>query len=80
MTADGAAVTVEARNASDYSALAAQIRDSGLMARRYGYYWTRMILAAAAFAGVWVAVVLIGDSWWQLAVAAVLAIVLTQLA
>ena len=72
MTADGAAVTVEARNASDYSALAAQIRDSGLMARRYGYYWTRMILAAAAFAGVWVAVVLIGDSWWQLAVAAVL--------
>ncbi|WP_034610385.1 acyl-CoA desaturase [Cellulomonas sp. URHD0024] len=84
MSPEGAGATAElsagARNASDYSALAAQIRESGLMSRRYGYYWSRMILAAAAFAGVWVAVVLIGDSWWQLAVAAVLAVVLTQLA
>ena len=80
MSPDAVAATVEARNASDYSALAAQIRESGLMARRYGYYWTRMILAALAFAGIWVAVVFIGDSWWQLAVAAALAVVLTQLA
>ena len=84
MSPDSAAATVEGtaatRNASEYTALAAQVRESGLMRRRYGYYWSRMILAAAAFAGVWVAVVLIGDSWWQLAVAGVFAIVLTQLA
>ena len=56
------------------------MRESGLLKRRYGYYWTRLIAAVLAFAGIWVAVVLVGDSWWQLAVAAGLAIVLTQIA
>ncbi|MBO3083909.1 acyl-CoA desaturase [Cellulomonas sp. zg-ZUI188] len=39
-----------------------------------------MVATAAAFAGIWVAVVLVGDSWWQLAVAAAFAVVLTQVA
>jgi len=68
------------RNAQDYTALAAYVRESGLMNRRYGYYWTRLIAVVVAFAGIWVAVVLVGDSWWQLAVAAGLALVLTQVA
>ena len=67
-------------NAQDYTALAAQVRESGLMKRRYGYYWTRMVASVLAFAGIWVAVVLVGDSWWQLAVAAAFAVVLTQIA
>ena len=69
-----------AKNAQDYTALAAYVRESGLLKRRYGYYWTRLIAAVLAFAGIWVAVVLVGDSWWQLAVAAGLALVLTQIA
>ena len=69
-----------AKNAQDYTALAAYVRESGLLKRRYGYYWTRLIAAVLAFAGIWVAVVLVGNSWWQLAVAAGLALVLTQIA
>ena len=49
------------------------------MRRRYGYYWTKLIgavliLAAWIFAFIW-----IGDSWWQLLSAGVLAIIMTQL-
>ncbi|PJI86631.1 fatty acid desaturase family protein [Luteimicrobium subarcticum] len=68
------------RMTNDYSALAAMVRPTGLMRRRYGYYWTRLVLTVLAFAGVWTAVALVGDSWWQLLVAAVMAVVLTQLA
>jgi len=32
-----------AKNAQDYTALAAYVRESGLLKRRYGYYWTRLI-------------------------------------
>ena len=66
------------KNAQDYTALAAYVRESGLMKRRYGYYWSRMVAVALAFAGIWVAVVLVGNSWWQLLVAAAFAVVLTQ--
>jgi fatty acid desaturase len=64
----------------DYSALARVVRESGLLRRRYGYYWTAFVLTVAAWCSVWVAVVLVGDSWWQLAVAAWLGIVQAQLA
>lgn len=68
------------RAARDYSVLAKIVRESGLLRRRYAYYWVRMILTLAALAGVWTAVVVVGDSWWQLALAAALALVLAQLA
>jgi fatty acid desaturase len=64
----------------DYSVLAKMVRKSGLHRRRYGYYWTRLIGAVAAFGLIWTAVVLVGDSWWQLLLAAALAVVLAQLA
>ncbi|WP_277207776.1 fatty acid desaturase family protein [Isoptericola croceus] len=64
----------------DYSVLAKIVRESGLLRRRYGYYWTRLGLTVTAFGAVWVGVVLVGDSWWQLALAAALAFVLAQLA
>jgi fatty acid desaturase len=66
--------------ARDYSVLARRVRETGLLRRRYGYYWTRLILAALAFAGAWFAVVVVGPSWWQVAVAAAMAMSLTQLA
>ena len=50
------------------------------MLRWYGYYWTKLngpVLAIAA----WVTgLVWLGDSWWQLVSAAVLAVLMTQIA
>ncbi|MET0693590.1 MAG: acyl-CoA desaturase [Propionibacteriaceae bacterium] len=68
------------RAVSDFTALSQQIHAAGFMRRRYGYYWTKLIALAAALVGTIFAVVEIGDSWWQLVAAAVLAFVLTQLA
>ncbi|NDO91528.1 acyl-CoA desaturase, partial [Cellulosimicrobium cellulans] len=39
--------------ARDYSVLAKIVRESGLLRRRYGYYWTRLVLTVAAFGAVW---------------------------
>jgi fatty acid desaturase len=68
------------RAVRDYSVLAKIVRESGLLRRRYAYYWTRLVAAVLAFGLVWAGVVLVGESWWQLALAAALAVVLAQLA
>ena len=68
------------RLASSFTALTRAVHDLGLMRRRYGYYWTKLIGSAVILLA-WVAgFVAIGDSWWQLANAVVLAVVLTQIA
>ena len=65
---------------SSFTALTRQVHESGLMRRRYGYYWTKLAGAVLLIAA-WVAAFLwIGDSWWQLASAAVLAVIMTQTA
>ena len=66
------------RQVSIYADLSRQVKDAGLLTRRRGWYLTAMGLTIAAFAGIWVAVVFLGDSWWQLALAAALAVVSTQ--
>jgi fatty acid desaturase len=66
------------RSGSDYAGLLAQIREAGLLERRPGYYAVRIAITAAVYAAGWVAFVLIGQSWWQLVTAAVLAVVFTQ--
>ncbi|MDM7831956.1 fatty acid desaturase family protein [Cellulomonas edaphi] len=71
-------LTARERNVSEYTALSQAVTASGLMRRRYGYYWTRFFVLTALLGAVVAAVVLIGESWWQLAVAAVLAVVLGQ--
>ncbi len=63
---------------SVYTELSQQVRAAGLLRRRYGYYWTRILGTVAAFVAIWVGVVLLGDSWWQLLFAAALALVSTQ--
>lgn len=68
------------RPTSTFTELAQQIRTRGLMRRRYGYYWTRLIAAPLAVTVGLVAFVWIGDSWWQMFTAAGLAIVFTQIA
>ena len=64
---------------SDYARLSRQVRQSGLMHRRPGRYAWQITVTAALLVGGWAVFVLVGDSWWQLAVAAFLAIMFTQL-
>jgi len=68
------------RATSDFTALTRQVTAAGLMRRRYGYYWTKLVVSALALCGWVVGFVQLGDSWWQLANAVVLALLLTQVA
>jgi len=61
-----------------YTDLSRRVQAEGLMRRRYGYYWTSFVLAFVAFVGVWAGVVLLGDSWFQLILAAALAVISAQ--
>ena len=69
-----------ARTESEFTELAAIVRDSGLLRRRYGYYWTKLVALPLVLAGGIVAFVLIGDTWWQLFTAVGFAILFTQIA
>jgi fatty acid desaturase len=51
----------------------------GLMRRRYGYYWAKLIGAVLILAAWVVGFIWIGDSWWQLVNAGVLAVLMTQI-
>jgi len=64
---------------SDYAELSRQVRQAGLTKRRPGHYAVQIAVTAALLVGGWTAVILVGNSWWQLAPAAFLAIVFTQL-
>jgi fatty acid desaturase len=64
---------------SDYARLSRQVRQSGLMHRRPGRYAWQIAITATLLVGGWAVFVLVGDSWWQLAVAVFLAIMFTQL-
>ncbi len=76
---DGSAGSRE-RAVSDFTELTRTVQAAGLMARRPGHYTVRLSAAVLAIAGLVVAVVLVGDSWWQVAVAAVAGVILTQVA
>lgn len=63
----------------DFAELSRIVRQAGLLRRRHGYYVLTGGLTIAAFAAAWVVFAVLGDSWWQLFVAAFLAVVCTQL-
>ena len=65
---------------SDFAELRRRIDAAGLLERRPAYYTLRLGVVAAAYAGGWIAFVMIGSSWWTLAVAAFLAVVFAQVA
>ena len=64
---------------SEYSQLTRLIRQAGLMERRPGHCAWLIAVTIFLLAAGWASFVLIGNSWWQLAVAPFLAIVFTQL-
>jgi fatty acid desaturase len=63
---------------TDYARLSRQIRQAGLMDRRLGSYAWRTGITVTLLAAGWAAFALVGNSWWQLAVAVFLAIMFTQ--
>jgi fatty acid desaturase len=65
---------------SAFTALTRDIQESGHLRRRYGFYGARLAGAAVAVVGLVVVLVVVGDSWWQLAVAVGAAVVFTQCA
>jgi fatty acid desaturase len=65
---------------SDFAELSRQVRAARLLDRRHGSYALRIGATLAVFAGLWAAFVLIGSSWLQLVVAALLGAAYTQVA
>ncbi|MEV4894620.1 acyl-CoA desaturase [Nonomuraea sp. NPDC055795] len=71
-------MTTEIRG-SDFARLARKITEAGLLDRRLVYYAVRGSLVGLAFFGGWALFVWVGDSWWQMGVAVLLALVFTQI-
>jgi len=69
-----------ARKPSEFTELAQTIRQSGLLRRRYGYYWTKLIGLAIALAVGLLVFIWIGDTWWQVFTAVGFAVLFTQIA
>ncbi len=67
------------RRGSDYAELSRQIRRDGLLNRRPRYYAMRITILALLCAAGWAAVVVLGDSWYQLLAAVYLAVIFGQL-
>src|SRR5260221_736059 len=64
---------------SEYAELSRQVKQAGLLERRPGYYAWKIAVTIGLLAAGWAAFVVVGDSWWQLAVAVFLAVVFTQI-
>jgi fatty acid desaturase len=65
---------------SDYAELSRAVRGAGLLRRRPTYYSIKISVSLLLFVGGWTVFALLGRTWWQLLVAAFLAVVFTQLA
>jgi fatty acid desaturase len=63
---------------TDYARLSRAVRAAGLLDRRIGHYAWRIAVTVALLVAGWAAVIVVGNSWWQLALAAFLAIMFTQ--
>ncbi len=79
MSSASSPISAAQETGSDFAELSRIIRGAGLLNRRYGYYILTIALTVGAFAAGWVVFGFVGDSWWQLFVAAFLALAGTQL-
>jgi fatty acid desaturase len=71
--------TARAAAVSDYTELSRRVQEAGLLERRYGYYAAKLSGMLLAGIGLFAAFVWIGDSWWQLGTAVLLAVFMTQM-
>ncbi|WP_232847752.1 fatty acid desaturase family protein [Occultella kanbiaonis] len=68
------------RHLSDFTDLTKRVKAEGLMARSHGWYISRMVAYPLLLGGLAWASVMIGDSWWQLGMAFLVAVLMTQIA
>jgi fatty acid desaturase len=73
-----ASVLDQTRPRSDYACLLAEVTRAGLLRRSPIRYVPRLLTLAAATAGGLTAMVMLRDSWWQLAPAVLFAVVFAQ--
>lgn len=57
------------RAASDFAPLLADLKATGLMDRRHGYYFRVVAVNLLLFAATWAAVLWLGNTWWQVLLA-----------
>jgi fatty acid desaturase len=65
---------------SDYARLSRQVKQAGLLNRRPGYYAMKIVLTLGLFGLGWTGFGVLGRSWYQLLIAAFLAVAFTQVA
>lgn len=70
--------TAAQRYTEQYQSLTQAVNDAGLLERRRGFYWVMIISAILAVAAIMVGVVYLGDTWFQLILAALLGVVMAQ--
>lgn len=75
-----ATTSVVSARGSEYAVLLRRVRQAGLLERQLGYYLRKIAVIAAALVAGWTAFFLVGDSWWQLSIAAFLAVLFAQIA
>ncbi|RZU74458.1 fatty acid desaturase [Micromonospora kangleipakensis] len=73
-----ATLDTERHGGSPYADLSRLIRRAGLLDRRRGYYSLRISALGGCYVGAWTLFGWLGESWWQLGVAAALAMVFGQ--
>lgn len=66
--------------AGGYAQLSGQVRQAGLLRRRHAHYAVRVSLTVGCYLLGWVLFWWIGDTWWQLAIAALMGVLFTQVA
>ena len=71
--------TAHVPESSDFGRLLAQVRDANLLDRSVRLYLPRLATTGVLVAGGVVLLLVAGDSWWQLLVAAYTAVVFTQI-
>jgi fatty acid desaturase len=75
---DPTGTRLAAKPTHSYSELVRMVRASGLLRRRYAYYWSRITMAVLAFCGLIAVVAWLGNSWWQLVPAALFGLLMAQ--
>ena len=70
--------SVQTRPADSFQELLRRVKVAGLLEPQVGYYMAKITFNLLMLASAWTLVVVVGDSWWQLAVAAYMAFWYTQ--
>jgi len=72
--------TTAVRAGSDFAELSRRIAAAGLLRRRPGYHVVALGSTLALYALAWLGFAFVGDSWWQLGIAVLMAVAFTQVA